>query len=95
MPLETSITKSIQKSAKSRGWWVMKIAGGPFQKAGVPDLLLVKSGRAVFLEVKQPGKKPTPLQVRVMQEIEGEGGAPCFVVTSRSEADRILSQWEV
>lgn len=94
MPLESSITKSIQKSAKSRGWWVMKIAGGPFQRAGVPDLLLIKSGRAVFLEVKQPGKKPTPLQVQVMSEIESVGGAATAVVTSRTEAEEVLAKWE-
>ena len=92
--LETSITKSIQKRAKSRGWWVMKIAGGPFQRAGVPDLLLIKSGKAVFLEVKQPGKKPTPLQVQVMREIEGVGGAVTAVVTSVKEAESILSEAE-
>jgi hypothetical protein len=94
MPLETSITKSIQTFAKSRGWWVMKIAGGPFQRAGVPDLLLIKRGFAVFLEVKVPGKKPTPLQVRVMGEIKEVGGAVTAVVTSRSEAERVLEQVE-
>ena len=57
MALESTITKSIQVSAKARGWWVMKVAGGGFQRPGIPDLLCVKHGRAVFLEVKQPGKK--------------------------------------
>ena len=94
MPLESSITKSIQRLAKTRGWWVMKIAGGAFQRAGVPDLLLIKSGRAVFLEVKQPGKKPTPLQAQVMSEISQVGGARTACVTSRDEAEEILSQWE-
>jgi hypothetical protein len=93
MPLETSITRSIQKFAKSRGWWEMKIAGGAFQRAGVPDLLLIKNGRAVFLEVKQPGKKPTALQVQVMKEIREIGGAVTAVVTSRDEAERVLEQW--
>jgi Holliday junction resolvase len=92
--LESSITKSIQKYAKSRGWWVMKIAGGAFQRAGVPDLLLVKSGRAVFLEVKQPGKKATPLQEQVMRELRDIGGATAAVVTSREEAATILAACE-
>lgn len=94
MPLESSITKSIQKRAKERGWWVMKVAGGAFQRAGVPDLLLIKSGRAVFLEVKQPGKKPTPLQTQVMDEIRRVGGAVTACVTSRSEAEEILDTWD-
>jgi hypothetical protein len=94
MPLETSITKSIQKRALELGWWQMKIAGGAFQRAGVPDLLLIKHGRAVFLEVKQPGKKPTPLQVAVMDEIRRVAGAVAEVVTSRDEAERVLQKWD-
>jgi hypothetical protein len=90
MPLESSITKSIVASAKSRGWWTFKIAGGPMQTAGIPDLLAVKSGRAVFLEVKQPGKKPSPLQEQRIHEIRTIGGARAEVVTSRAEAERIL-----
>jgi hypothetical protein len=90
--LESSITKSIQRHAKSCGWWQMKIAGGPFQKAGVPDLLLIKGGKAVFLEVKQPGKKATLLQQQVMKEISETGGAVTAVVTSKAEADKVLRE---
>jgi hypothetical protein len=95
VPLETTITKSIVKSAKANGWWTFKIAGGAFQRAGVPDLLCVKGGRAVFLEVKQPGKKPTPLQQHVMQEIREQGGAVAEVVTSKEQAQKVLDAvWE-
>ena len=90
MPLESAITKSIVSLAKARGWWTFKIAGGPMQMAGVPDLLCVRNGRAVFLEVKQPGKKPTPLQVQRMHEIRDVGGAVAEVVVSKAEAERWL-----
>lgn len=94
MPLESSITKSIIALAKSLGWWTFKIAGGPMQTAGIPDLLCVKHGSAVFFEVKQPGKKPTPLQEQRMHEIRTVGGAVAEVVTSKAEAERILKRWE-
>jgi hypothetical protein len=68
----------------------MKIHGGPYQLAGVPDLLCLKDGRAMFLEVKQPGKKATEIQARRMNEIETQGGAACHVVTSKEEADACL-----
>ena len=68
----------------------MKIHGGPYQMSGVPDLLCVKEGRAVWLEVKQPGKRPTDVQVRRMNEIERVGGSPCHVVTSREQACECL-----
>lgn len=90
LPREASIVAAIVRVAKQAGWWVMKIHGGPYQLSGVPDLLCIKEGRAVFLEVKQPGKKPTEIQRRRMNEIETEGGAVCHVVTSKEEATACL-----
>jgi hypothetical protein len=92
MPREASIVASIVRAAKESGWWVMKIHGGPHQLVGVPDLLCLREGRAVFLEVKQPGKKPTPIQAARMKEIETQGGVPCRVVTSGLEALEALSE---
>lgn len=68
----------------------MKIHGGPYQLAGVPDLLCVRDGRALFLEVKRPGEKPTAIQRARMDEIKTVGGAVCAVVTSVEEADDYL-----
>lgn len=59
--------------------------------AGVPDVLCVRDGRAVFLEVKQPGKKPSALQVQRIKEIRETGGAIAEVVTSRDEAAAVLA----
>ena len=91
MPREASIVAAIVRAAKQAGWWVLKIHGGPYQLAGVPDLLCLRDGRAVFLEVKQPGKTATAIQARRMNEIETQGGAPCHVVTSREQAMECLS----
>lgn len=93
MPRESTITAAIKKAAEADGWWVMKIHGGPHQLAGVPDLLCIRNGLAVFLEVKQPGKKATALQVRRMAEITRKGGAPCDVVTSTCEAAAALGRY--
>lgn len=92
MALESTITKSIQKYAQDHGWWCLKIAGGAFQRPGIPDLLLVKDGRAVFLEVKRPGCHPTPLQTHVIGQIRTIGGAVAEVVCSKDEAVEILSR---
>ncbi len=90
MPRESSIVATIVRVAKASGWWVMKIHGGPYQLAGVPDLLCLKAGRAVFLEVKQPGKKATEIQNRRMEEIRTQGGAACHVVTTKEQAQAVL-----
>lgn len=92
MPLESTITKSIQKYATANGWWVLKIAGGGFQRPGIPDLLCVKGGKAIFLEVKRPGGRPTPLQLHVIDEIRTVGGAVAEVVYSKAEAVEVLSR---
>jgi hypothetical protein len=92
MPREASIVAAIVRVAKADGWWVMKIHGGPYQMSGVPDLLCIRQGRAVFLEVKQPGKRATEIQQRRMAEIEREGGARCHVVTSKEQAKECLHE---
>lgn len=94
MPLEKTITNAIMKTAKSEGWWVMKVHGGAYQMSGIPDILAIKAGRAVFLEVKQPGKAPTPLQEQRMHEIRTVGGAVAETVTSKHEAMEVLSRWD-
>lgn len=85
MPRESTIVAKIMKAATAAGWYVVKLHGGAFQKAGIPDLLCIRRGKAAFLEVKVPGlgrkSEPTPLQRRRMDEIMAKGEAPCFVVT--------------
>jgi hypothetical protein len=86
MPREASIVAAIVRVAEALGWKPIKIHGGPYQLAGLPDLLCLQRGHAVWLEVKQPGKKPTEIQRRRMNELETRGGTPCHVVTSKEEA---------
>lgn len=63
--------------------------GGPFQKAGVPDLVGCVNGRFFALEVKVPGEDPTKLQVKTMAKIRDEGGIST-TVESPEEAVRIV-----
>ena len=91
MPLEKTITNSIIRYAKEAGLWHMKIHGGPYQTPGIPDLLIIKEGRAYFLEVKQPGKRPTKLQEQRMEDIRKRGKAVAEWVTSREQAEEVLN----
>lgn len=94
MPLEKTITNSILKEAKRRGWWCYKVAGGGFQISGLPDVHLELCGHALWFEVKQPNKKPTKNQVARMSEIMRVGGSPCHVVTSKEAAVEWLEFYE-
>lgn len=68
-------------------------AGGfvRFGAVGSADLLgvLPPSGRLVALEVKQPGKKPTPAQVVWLESVKA-AGAVAGVVTSLAEAVELV-----
>ena len=60
--------------------------------AGFPDLVGVfpPSGRAVYVEVKAPGNKPTELQTRMLDLLRSKG-AIAFCADS---ADSALAQFE-
>jgi hypothetical protein len=91
MPLESSITKSIQQLAKRLGWYPIKYHGNQFTIAGIPDLICFRGSHAAFLEVKQPNKHPTKLQTYRMEEIERETECPCYVVRSKADAEQALN----
>ncbi len=42
-------------------------------RSGVPDRMFIKNGKVVFLEMKAPGKSPTPLQDREIVLIKSHG----------------------
>ena len=57
---------------------------------GVPDrLVCLPGGRIAFIELKAPGKKPTPLQVRQMERLRGLGFM-AFVIDSIEAVDEYI-----
>ena len=59
--------------------------------AGVPDRLVVLPGREMFfVELKAPGRKPTPLQENRIAEL-GRLGQLVFVIDSREMVDAVLA----
>lgn len=84
-PKESTIVAAIVKALRGRGCWVTKLHGGPTQQAGLPDLLAVYAGRAMFFEVKRPGGEVTRLQSHTLDELKSAGAA-ARVVCSAAEA---------
>jgi hypothetical protein len=61
MGKESSLEKRLRDGVKRLGGWAIKFL--PFVIAGLPDrIVLMPFGRIWFVEMKAPGKKPTPLQ---------------------------------
>ena len=84
---ETRIQRAIQKFVEGLGsdWYVLKIHGGPYQRVGVPDLLIVHKGKALWLEVKTKTGVVSKKQEYEMERLR-DAGCVTGVVRSVEEA---------
>lgn len=80
--LQLRIRKALQRDVG--GWWV-KIWGGPFQQAGIPDLLGCVDGHFFAFEVKMPKGKTSDIQKQTIIALR-RSGACAEVVKSSKEA---------
>lgn len=69
--LESEIQRKIIKRYEAHGFIVVKI--GLCSRNGFPDLMALKNGKAVFIEVKRPGERPRPLQEYRLKELRDAG----------------------
>ncbi len=60
--------------------------------AGVPDrLVLMPGGKAAFVEVKAPGRKPRPLQIRRISQLRWLG-FQVFVLDGTEQIEEVLKK---
>lgn len=85
--LESKIEKESVKEAIKNGWFSFKLLSTLFK--GLPDRVFIKNGKVVFIEYKQPEKKPTKLQAKVHQ-IFADYGVKVHISTSVDETMEIL-----
>ena len=71
-PLEAPIQAAIIKRLKAKGWLVAKVIQTTLN--GWPDLLAIKDGLTVYIEVKRPGQGLSPLQLLRHEQIIDAGG---------------------
>lgn len=87
--LEAPLTKSIlHKLNKIDGCRARKIHGGGYG-AGWPDIIAVKNGHTIFLEVKTPRGKVSKLQAIELAAWH-DAGATCAIIRSVNEALQII-----
>lgn len=89
MALEKAIVARVMAAARRLGWHTLKMHGNVYMTKGLPDVLCLRDGRAVWLEVKRPGEEPTRIQCHRMRELM-EVGCPCAVVRSAGDAIAFL-----
>lgn len=68
--VEQKIVAAIRKLDEAR---VVKVHGSQMGSGGEPDLDACIQGRSVKIEVKAPGRKPTPRQLSVLRKWEAAG----------------------
>jgi hypothetical protein len=83
--LQRSLVDHLRWCARSDVWWTHLANGGyrrPIEAAifkslgvqpGAPDLLIVRAGQALFIELKAPGRKLSPLQVECHEALRRAG----------------------
>ena len=68
---ESTIEKALVAHCKARGLLTYKFSSPAHR--GVPDRVIMGGGKLMFIELKRPGKEPTPLQQRELQRIREAG----------------------
>ena len=68
---ESQIQNKKIKQLEEEGYFVVKLV--LTNKMGIPDLLALKDGKALFLEIKRPNTKLTKLQEYRIQELKKQG----------------------
>lgn len=88
--LESKIEKRLVKETKDIDGLCLKFTSPSM--AGVPDrIVLLPEGKIGFVEVKGPGKKPRPIQVRRIKQLR-KLGFKVFVLDDRKDIDKILNK---
>ena len=77
--MESKIQAAIKAKFERSGWMVVKLIQTNCN--GIPDLMCLKNGKTIFVEVKQPGKQPTELQKHRHSELIKQG-FQVYVLTS-------------
>ena len=61
--------------------------------AGFPDLMIARDGRVLFIELKQKGKKPTPLQAAYHEKMRKQGGLIVEVIDDFEKFKNTVKLW--
>jgi hypothetical protein len=86
--IEAKVEQYLVKRCKEKGWLCLKFVS-PGHRA-VPDrLILIPNGYQMFVELKRPGGKPRPDQVRMIEKFR-DFGQLVHVVDSKEKVDNLL-----
>lgn len=87
---EREIERKLVEAVRKTGGLALKFVSPGW--SGAPDrIVLLPGGKAGFVEVKAPGKKPRPLQVRRKKQLE-QMGFKVFVLDGTDQIGGIIDE---
>ena len=88
---EASIERRLSRKVKAAGGLALKFTSPGW--AGAPDrLVLLPGGKIVFVELKAPGRKPRPLQLKRHDELRALG-FQVEVIDMPEGVDEFIRRW--
>ena len=90
MAEEKTFENKVKKWLKEEGIYFVKIWGGGFQRAGIPDILCCVNGKFVALELKSETGKLSELQKYNLDKIKESGGVALCVRPSDFEDVKLV-----
>lgn len=83
---EAAIERRLKRKVEAAGGKALKFVSPGW--AGAPDrIVLLPGGRVVFVELKAPGKKPRPIQLKRHEELKALGFEVYVIDTPEEVAD--------
>ena len=74
MTPETALKKAIKQYLMLNNWFTFHILQGLGSYKGACDLIAIKKGRVLFIEVKTPGGVQSDFQKTFEKNLKGNGG---------------------
>jgi len=81
---ETAIRRAIVDYLRLHGWKVVRIHQSLGSEKGIPDLVAIREGKTVWIEVKTPNGRLSAHQRAWLQDLEDHGG---WWIVARSVED--------
>ena len=86
---EHRIAVALTREAKARGLFIRKCRWEG--RLGCPDYLIVRNGKAVFVETKAPGESPRKSQLAEFAKIQEYGGV-VYVADTPGKVSEIIEE---
>jgi hypothetical protein len=87
---ESDIEKTLTIAVKKCGGLALKFISPGM--SGVPDrLIMIKGGKLAFIELKAPGKKMRPLQIKRKRQLE-ELGFLVYCIDNKDQVGGVLDE---